>query len=40
MTHPDQTKTGYKIGTDVELSFLVPGIATTPENGATLVGVE
>lgn len=35
--HPDQTKTGYKIGTDVELSFLVPGIATTPENGATLV---
>ncbi|KUJ18988.1 phytanoyl-CoA dioxygenase family protein [Mollisia scopiformis] len=37
MEHPDQTKTGYKIGTDVELSFLVPGIATTPENGATLV---
>ena len=35
MTHEDQTKTGYKIGSDVELSFLIPGVDTTFENGAT-----
>ncbi|KAG4439084.1 hypothetical protein IFR05_005426 [Cadophora sp. M221] len=35
--HQDQTKTGYQIGSDVELSFLIPGIATTVENGATQV---
>jgi len=35
--HVDQTKTGYRIGSDLELSFLIPGVATTPENGATLV---
>lgn len=34
--HPDQTKTGYQFGTDVELAFLVPGVKTTIENGATL----
>lgn len=35
--HVDQTKTGYQIGSDLELSFLIPGVKTTPENGATLV---
>ncbi|KAK0114318.1 hypothetical protein ONS95_013812 [Cadophora gregata] len=35
--HRDQTKTGYRVGSDVELSFLIPGVATTIENGATQV---
>ena len=35
--HIDQTKTGYRIGSDIEISFLVPGIDTTVENGATQV---
>ncbi|EXJ91452.1 hypothetical protein A1O1_04564 [Capronia coronata CBS 617.96] len=34
--HPDQTQTGYQIGTDVEMAFLVAGVKTTIENGATL----
>ncbi|TVY38598.1 Dioxygenase [Lachnellula occidentalis] len=36
VTHLDQTKTGYQVGSDVSLAFLVPGIDTTYENGATL----
>jgi ectoine hydroxylase-related dioxygenase (phytanoyl-CoA dioxygenase family) len=35
--HMDQTKTGYRVGNDVSLSFLIPGFETTRENGATLV---
>lgn len=34
--HIDQIKTGYKLGSDVSLACLVPGIDTTFENGATL----
>ncbi|KIW70759.1 hypothetical protein PV04_03000 [Phialophora macrospora] len=34
--HPDQTETGYRYGTDVELAFMVPGVLTTKDNGATL----
>ena len=37
--HEDQTKTGYRVGSDVSLSFLIPGVETSFENGATLVGV-
>ncbi|KAK5446598.1 hypothetical protein LTS15_009530 [Exophiala xenobiotica] len=36
MYHPDQTKTGYQFGTDIEMSFLIPGVKTTKDNGATL----
>lgn len=35
--HPDQTKTGYQIGTDWGMGFLIPGVETTIENGATWV---
>jgi ectoine hydroxylase-related dioxygenase (phytanoyl-CoA dioxygenase family) len=35
--HMDQTSTGYKIGSDVSLAFLIPGVPTTKANGATLV---
>jgi len=35
--HFDQTKSGYRIGSDVSMSFLIPGVATTVENGATQV---
>ncbi|KAL1311790.1 hypothetical protein AAFC00_001873 [Neodothiora populina] len=35
--HKDQTQTGYQKHSDVELSFLIPGIDTTIENGATQV---
>lgn len=38
VTHLDQTKSGYQVGSDVSIAFLVPGIDTTYENGATLVG--
>lgn len=34
--HVDQTQTGYKVGSDVELGFLIAGVKTTYENGATL----
>lgn len=34
--HPDQTQTGYRFGTDIEMAFLVPGVKTTKKNGATL----
>lgn len=36
--HVDQTKTGYQLGSDVGLAFLIPGNPTTFENGATQVG--
>lgn len=35
--HHDQTKTGYQVGSDCELSFLIPGVETSFENGATQV---
>ncbi|KAJ9357901.1 hypothetical protein DTO027B9_2828 [Paecilomyces variotii] len=35
MDHEDQTGTGYRVGSDVELAFLIPGVKTTFENGAT-----
>lgn len=35
----DQTKTGYRIGSDVSMVPLIPGIETTVENGATQVCV-
>lgn len=35
--HVDQTKTGYRIGSDVSMGFLFPGTETTYENGATMV---
>ncbi|KAL4799767.1 phytanoyl-CoA dioxygenase family protein [Aspergillus venezuelensis] len=34
--HQDQTETGYQIGSDVMMNFMVPGVKTTYENGATL----
>ncbi|KAI9743081.1 MAG: hypothetical protein M1818_003376 [Claussenomyces sp. TS43310] len=34
--HVDQTKTGYSIGSDVSMAFLIPGTETTVENGATM----
>ncbi|KAI9741326.1 MAG: hypothetical protein M1834_003043 [Cirrosporium novae-zelandiae] len=34
--HIDQTKTGYQMGQDVGIAFLVPGTETTYENGATM----
>ncbi|KAL1846895.1 hypothetical protein Plec18170_008863 [Paecilomyces lecythidis] len=33
--HKDQTATGYRADSDVELAFLIPGVKTTFENGAT-----
>ncbi|KAJ9271222.1 hypothetical protein DTO212C5_2572 [Paecilomyces variotii] len=35
--HGDMTSTGYKLGSDVSMSLLVPGVESTEENGATLV---
>lgn len=35
--HLDQTKSGYRVGSDMSMAFLVPGIETTVENGATQV---
>ncbi|KAL4751595.1 hypothetical protein BDW72DRAFT_192788 [Aspergillus terricola var. indicus] len=34
--HEDQTKSGYRVGSDVMMNFMVPGVKTTFENGATL----
>jgi len=34
--HQDQTETGYKVGSDVSIGFLIAGMQTTYENGATL----
>lgn len=35
--HPDQTKTGYQVGTNVGMGVLISGRRTTFENGATQV---
>jgi ectoine hydroxylase-related dioxygenase (phytanoyl-CoA dioxygenase family) len=35
--HIDQTATGYQVGSDVGMGFLIPGVHTTVENGATQV---
>ncbi|KAL4785925.1 hypothetical protein BJX76DRAFT_366545 [Aspergillus varians] len=34
--HEDQSGTGYRVGSDVMMNFMVPGVKTTFENGATL----
>ncbi|KAF9893672.1 hypothetical protein FE257_009840 [Aspergillus nanangensis] len=34
--HPDQTTTGYQVGSDVMMAFMVPGVDTTIANGATI----
>ncbi|KAL4808844.1 phytanoyl-CoA dioxygenase family protein [Aspergillus unguis] len=34
--HEDESKSGYKIGSDVMMNIMVPGTKTTFENGATL----
>ena len=34
--HVNQQATGYQVGSDVMLAFMIPGIRTTRENGATL----
>lgn len=33
--HEDMSKTGYRLGADMSMAFLVPGVETTRENGAT-----
>lgn len=35
--HQDQTKSGYKRGSDVSMAVLCPGLPTTAANGATLI---
>lgn len=35
--HPNQEKSGYRLGTDLGMGLLVPGVNTTMANGATLV---
>lgn len=35
--HADQTRTGYQKESDVLMGFLIPGVNTTIENGATQV---
>lgn len=35
--HPDQTLTGYRVGTDMSMTLFVAGTQTTKQNGATLV---
>ncbi|RYO48934.1 hypothetical protein AA0113_g9730 [Alternaria arborescens] len=34
--HPNQEKSGYRLGTDLGMGLLVPGVNTTMANGATL----
>ncbi|RAH74733.1 phytanoyl-CoA dioxygenase family protein [Aspergillus aculeatinus CBS 121060] len=34
--HADQSADGYRVGSDVMMAFMVPGVRTTVENGATL----
>ncbi|RAL03203.1 phytanoyl-CoA dioxygenase family protein [Aspergillus ibericus CBS 121593] len=34
--HEDQSTTGYRVGSDVMMAFMVPGVKTTVENGATI----
>ena len=36
-THNITTGTGYRLGSDVSMGLLVPGVDTTKANGATLV---
>lgn len=36
-THIRDRKEKYKVGSDMGLGLLVPGVETTKENGATLV---
>ena len=35
--HPSQEETGYRLGSDLGIALLVPGVNTTMANGATLV---
>ena len=35
--HESQEQTGYRVGSDVGMGVLVPGVKTTAENGATFV---
>lgn len=35
--HLDQTQTGYRFGSDVMMAFMMPGVKTTKESGATMV---
>lgn len=35
--HMDQTATGYHVGSDVMMAFMIPGVDFTAQNGATLV---
>lgn len=35
--HEDQTQTGYRKESDVEMGFLIPGVESTMEVGATKV---
>ncbi|PYH84395.1 phytanoyl-CoA dioxygenase family protein [Aspergillus uvarum CBS 121591] len=34
--HVDQSADGYRVGSDVMMAFMVPGVRTTEENGATI----
>ncbi|KAJ5602512.1 hypothetical protein N7537_005468 [Penicillium hordei] len=34
--HEDQSSTGYRVGSDVMMAFMIPGVKTTVENGATI----
>ncbi|GLB06452.1 hypothetical protein AtubIFM57258_001760 [Aspergillus tubingensis] len=34
--HEDQSIMGYRVGSDVMMAFMVPGVKTTVENGATI----
>ncbi|KAJ5558723.1 Phytanoyl-CoA dioxygenase [Penicillium sp. DV-2018c] len=34
--HEDQTAAGYRVGSDVMMAFMIPGVKTTVENGATI----
>lgn len=34
--HEDQTSSGYRVGSDVMMAFMIPGVKTTVENGATI----
>lgn len=37
--HIDSTERGYEVGADGSMGFLIPGVETTVENGATLVSL-
>lgn len=34
--HVDQTGNGYRVGSDLSMGIMIPGVKTTMENGATL----